>query len=449
MKLSAKLRILDATDKSGIKNMLLKSLSMLLSLIYTPLLLSYLGDEKYGLWATLLSIISWINYCDVGIGHGLRNLLTKELAEKKHDDAKHSVSTAYLILTTITTAVWLLLIVLCLTLNWKNVFSSEIDMKVPLIISFSFICINFVLALCNTLLYALHLSERVAFRSVLVQIGNIAGIVLLKQFTSEEHSLIWMSILFGATSLIVYIETSFRLFLKNPYLRPSINFFDKKKIKSISNVGIKFFVIQISCLLLYTVDNLLITHFFGATEVTPFHVVYKAFNMGFSFLSALTVPYWSKTTDALVSNNISWIRKAIKKMYAIYSVFAVAYVGLTILFKPLAALWLGKELTYQPGLIGIMCIYYILFSFVTVNTPFINGTGKINGQLVVSTAMGIINVPLSIFLGVNCGLGVVGVRLATTILMAIGAVYYPINLHIILRKAEKEAKQKRLTSDSD
>ena len=60
--------------------MMLKPVSMILSLMYTPILLNYLGNEKYGLWATLLSVINWVNYFDVGIGNGLRNLLAKELS---------------------------------------------------------------------------------------------------------------------------------------------------------------------------------------------------------------------------------------------------------------------------------------------------------------------------------------------------------------------------------
>jgi O-antigen/teichoic acid export membrane protein len=429
----------DAADISGLKNMGMKPIAMLLSFIYIPILLSYLGDEKYGLWTTILSVISWVNYFDVGIGHGLRNILTKELTEKRYKDAQKSVSTAYIALTGIAFVILVILIILTFTSNWYSVFNTTIDMKIPLLISFIFIVINFVLALCNTLLYALQMSERVALRNILVQVANVVGIMLLKWYSSP--SLIWMAILFGATNMIVYLATTITLFRRNDFLKPKGILFEKGKISAISNVGIKFFAIQISCMFLYTVDNMLITHYFGAAEVTPFHVTDKAFNMIFSFLNALTIPYWSKTTEALVKGDTAWVNRAIKKMYGVYAFFAVAYIILMFAFKPLARLWLGRELNYQPWIIAVMCLYYLLFSFVTVNTPFINGTGQINGQLIVSCAMGIMNVPLSIFLGVNCGLGVVGIRLATTILMAFVAVFYPINLRSILRRV------KSLTAD--
>ena len=42
-------------EKSLIKSasiaVLLRPISVLISLVYTPMMLSYLGDEQYGLWA--------------------------------------------------------------------------------------------------------------------------------------------------------------------------------------------------------------------------------------------------------------------------------------------------------------------------------------------------------------------------------------------------------------
>ena len=60
----------------------------------------------------------------------------------------------------------------------------------------------------------------------------------------------------------------------------------------------------------------------------------------------------------------------------------------------------------------------------------------LNCQLVLMTFMGAANIPLSIFLAKNCGLGVVGIRLATTILMAIAAIVFPINLRQIIGRIE-------------
>ena len=65
-----------------------KPLSMIVSYIYIPLVLNYLGVEKYGIWSTILTILSWISYFDIWVGNGLRNKLTESLAKKDNKEKK-------------------------------------------------------------------------------------------------------------------------------------------------------------------------------------------------------------------------------------------------------------------------------------------------------------------------------------------------------------------------
>lgn len=85
----------DKTIRSSFINLLLKPVNLILTLVYTPLLLSYLGDTRYGLWAIILSIISWVNYCDIGIGHGLRNILAKEFTCSDWKKQKNNFNSIY------------------------------------------------------------------------------------------------------------------------------------------------------------------------------------------------------------------------------------------------------------------------------------------------------------------------------------------------------------------
>lgn len=420
----------NSTARSGIINMFIKPFSLILSLIYTPLLVSYLGDEKYGLWATLLSIISWINYFDVGIGNGLRNLLSKEISQKQYDEATRSVSTAYVVLSGIASAVYIILIIFVFALDWHNIFSTPINMRPTLFISFTFICINFVLALSRTLLYALQKSETVAIRNCIVQIINLICLIVLKQFSSG--SLEAMAIVFGGSTLIVHIGTTIAIIKGNDYLRVHLNSFSKDKVSEIGRVGIKFFVIQIMALLVFTVDNLIISHYFGSAVVTPFSIANKVFNTAYSVLAAFLVPYWSSSTIAFTRKDYKWIKKSIKQVSGITCVFIIGYIFLLIIFRPLVKIWMGRELPFANGIPEIMCVFYIVYSILGVECQFINGSGRINIQLITYCFAGIVNVPLSIYLGVTLGLGSFGVRLASTVLVLVQIIALGINLNSIL-----------------
>lgn len=426
-----RIKTVDNAEKSGLISMAIKPISIILTIIYTPLLLSYLGDEKYGLWATILSIISWINYFDVGIGNGLRNSLTKAITGRDYFHAKKLVSTAYIVLSGISLLILIILLLSIFLLNWKTVFSTKVNVELALAITFVFISINFVLALANTLLYALQLAEKVAIRGCLIQLLNIAGMLLLLQ-TSKE-SLVYVSILFGSTTMIVNIFNTINIIKGRSYLKPSVKEFNKKCIPEICNTGIQFFIIQIMCLLMFTVDNLIISHFFGPSAVTPFSIANKVYYTGYSFLAAFLVPYWSGTTSAIEKGDYDWINKSIKKAIHVLFVFIGGSVFFTVFFKQIIFIWLHKQLEFDYGLPILMCVFYILYSILAIECQFINGTGKLKVQLIMYVFLGITNIPLSIIFGVLLGLDSFGVRLATTILVFIATIVLGVNLKTILK----------------
>lgn len=427
----------DKTAISGLTNMAFKPISMVLTILYTPLLLSFLGEEKYGLWATLLSIINWVNYFDVGIGNGLRNLLSRELSEEAYEEAKKSVSTAYIVLTCIAGALLLVLISATILLDWNVVFNTSIDMTWPLLISFSFICINFVLALAKTILYALQLSERVSLIAVLVQTLNLIGLLLLRKFTTG--SLVTVSILYGMTSFVVNILNTISIARKREYLIPSIHSFSATKIREICSVGVKFLVIQIMALVLFTTDNMLISHYFGSASVTPFSIADKIFNTAYTVLAAFLVPYWSRSTVAFAQNDYAWLSKSVKKVCKVGLLFLAGFTLLRVLFTPLVELWLGYVPNFENGIPTLMYLFYIAYSVLGIVCQFINGSGKVNIQLALYCFAGVVNIPFSIFLGVKCGMGTFGIRLASFILVLIQCIGLTINLMHLMSKVKKES----------
>lgn len=426
---------IDGTQKSAIINMMLKPISMALSFIYVPILISYLGTERYGLWATILTLISWINYCDVGIGQGLRNLLTKQLTESDYESAQKSITTAYIVLFSISIVLLCLIILTLFTVDCKKIFNTQIDIRTPLCISFIFICTNFVLALCNMLLHALQLSEKVSIRYCFTQVLNILGIEILSLYTSEN--LVLVSVLFGFTSSITYIYSTKRLFEKHKYLRIKFRCFDKTKIKEIAVVGVKFFLIQIPLIIIFGVDNLLVTNFYGGAMTASYSIVNSAFNAGYALFSAYIVPYWSRTTVALTNNDIEWIRKAAVRLNIIALISNVGLIILALLFEPLARLWVGKELTYPPYLVTVMCVYYCLLSIIMANVQIINGTGYLNIQLISNIVTSLLYIPTAYYFSKYCGFGVVGIKLAGVVLFSISAIIYPANLFWIIKKCER------------
>lgn len=57
--------------------------AIFVALFTTPAYIRYFdNNEILGAWFTILSILNWILYCDMGIGNGLRNSLVYAIANK-------------------------------------------------------------------------------------------------------------------------------------------------------------------------------------------------------------------------------------------------------------------------------------------------------------------------------------------------------------------------------
>ncbi len=426
-------------NKEVIKNiglgLIIKPVGILIGLFLIPLSISYLGVEKYGIWVTILSIISWINYFDVGIGNGLRNQLTKELALKNYKDSKEFISTAYVIITIISLLLFMVLGSIVFFLNWRSIFNSDVyDNKkfvAIIIVNLIFVSINFVLKIVTSIYYALQKSAIVGIMQILNQ-GIIIILLFLIKTNNFNSSIFVISYIYGFSMTIINIIFTLEIFLKNKTLIPKFNDFKYKKIKGIGSLGIKFFIIQIAVMIIFTTDNVIISKMFGASEVTPYSVTQKIFNLVLMIQTIVLTPLWSAITKAHAEKDYTWIKKILKKLHFLQILIVLVLIILYFIFPVLLKLWIKENIFVSKALV----IQFVLFGFIStwnnIYAYIFNGLGEVNYQLYLSIFAGIINIPLSIFLARDLGMGVTGVILGTNISLIFGAVSYPFRLKKIL-----------------
>lgn len=88
-----------------------------------------------------------------------------------------------------------------------------------------------------------------------------------------------------------------------------------------------------------------------------------------------------------------------------------------------------------------MAIYFFLQIWGSIYATVLNGIGHVNMQLVLGVSTAILNIPLSIFLGRECGLRTTGVLLATVICMLITDIPVTIHTHKFLNGMIKTYKK--------
>lgn len=434
MGLKSKIQTLKFDDKDSrivafnmLGNGICKPLSMIVSYIYVPIVMHYLGVEKYGVWATILSILSWISYFDIGIGNGLRNRLTEAIASEKKERGKSLIASAYAIIAIIMIVAALVFIFVAQLIDWHEVFGiGETDENFTHIVcvSVAFVASNFVLSICKNVLYALQKAAFVSVMELCTQLLNLCGLIIVSHFT--RGNLFLMSCVYGMSMIIVNVVTSIILFSRRKDIRPNISSVDIKTGIELTSLGMQFFIIQICALVLFTTDNLIISSLYGAIDVTPYTTVNKLFNVISHAFTALLAPIWSSVTKAKTQSNFIWLNKLINKLNLMMVPFFCGTVLLALVFKPLAGWWLKIELNYEHGLIALGALYCILTMWCNTYAYIANGLELMKMSMIVAVVQAVVNIPLSLYFAQVWNMKNTGVLLGTVLAMGISAIVTPI-----------------------
>jgi len=103
-----------------------KSGAILATFIAMPIMIHYLGVEKFGIWTTMLSLISWVMLFDLGIGNGLKNKVSESLAQGNTGLAVRYISTAYGLTGGVSLVLFLLFAIVSFYLPWQTIFNTHV-----------------------------------------------------------------------------------------------------------------------------------------------------------------------------------------------------------------------------------------------------------------------------------------------------------------------------------
>lgn len=415
-------------------NMLLSGLfrpiSMIVNLIYIPIVLRYLGVEKYGVWSTVLSILSWIGYLDIGIGNGLRNKLTASIAKKDIALSKRYISSTYAITVFIMVSFTIVAWILSGYVSWENVLGVEAfgeNLVLIIRLSIALTAFNFVLSICRNVLFALQKASVVSVLEPITQVLNLGGVLFLSSVSSSN--LLLIACIYGSAMIITNLVASLALYSKHKELRPTVYDVSLKTGGYLVNLGVQFFIIQLCALVLFTTDNLIISNLYGAIDVTPYSAVNRLFNAIAMMFTALLAPIWSSVTKAKVENNYEWMRMLIRKLWMLMVPFFAGAFVLGFVFEPVAIMWLGQALNFSPGLIILGVMYGLLTIWCNTYSYIANGLELMRPSIVVAVVQAVMNIPLSLFFAEALGWKSAGVLAGTVASMMVAAIAMPIYVH--------------------
>jgi len=424
-------------------SVIFKIASIIISFAIVPFMIIYLGKERYGIWLTILSVVSWFTISDLGLGQGLRNKLSETLGVNNIVESKEYISTAYASLLFISMSLFFISYIALIQLNFNKVFNSytltnkEFFNLMYCVVLLFFI--NFTISINKYIFYAFQKPALVSLQVLVINIIYLISLKILISRTKED--LLILSIIYFSSSILTIVLFTFVLFNKHKEIRPSVKYIKFNKLGNTFNIGIKFFITQLFLMIILHTDNMIITQILGPEEVVPYNLVQKLFNVvtmfhGGIFLNTL----WSSYTNAYVRKEYRWIKKTFNKTYLLLIFISVGIIILIIFTKIIINIWIGKNVMISNNLIIFRGIYTMLIAINGTNMSLLNGLSKINLQVWLTIIAGIINIPLSIYFAGILKMGSSGVMLGSifsVLILTIGSSiqsYKTINNELIKRE---------------
>jgi len=385
----------------------IKGISIAINLALVPLTIHYINPTQYGIWLTLSSIVAWFSFFDIGFGHGLRNRFAEAKAIGNFEKARIYISTTYAVLALIFTAVWLLFFVVNFFVDWSKILNAPPEMATELstlaLIVFSFFCLQIVLKTINTVIIADQKPAKAAFFDMLGQLISLIIIYLLTKYTNG--SLIYLGIYLGFAPIFVLIISSFWFYSNQyKYIAPALSFVKFAYTKDILGLGIKFFFIQFSAIIIFQTSNIIIIQVLGPGSVTIYNIANKYFFAVGMFFMIVLSPFWSAFTEAYTLRDFNWMKSTIKKLEKLWFVLVPSILIMLLFSNFIFDVWIGDTVKIPFIVSNMMALNVIFYTRYNIYMVLINGIGKIKLQLFVVLLMCTCFFPIAIYFTKRIGL---------------------------------------------
>ncbi|MDE6581812.1 MAG: MATE family efflux transporter, partial [Duncaniella sp.] len=302
--------------KNIIGSVLLKGMSIVVTLALVPLTIDYVNAEQYGIWLTLSSLMTWLTFFDIGLAMGLRNRFAEAKARGETERARQYISTAYAAIAVMALILVVISIPLCRIIDWcamlkvSEIYRAELTDVMQVL--FGAFAATLVLAVMSNILIGDQLTAVSSLVGVIGQVIVLAVIWILVK-TQEHGTLLTLAyVLAWIPPGVLFVATVILFCVRYRCYAPSPAMIRLTMVKDLLGIGGKFFIITVSMLFIFQLMNVIISRELGPLTVTEYNIAYRYFNTANMLAMLGLAPFWAASTDAYTKGNLDWISDKIR-----------------------------------------------------------------------------------------------------------------------------------------
>lgn len=422
-----------AIRKAGLAALGARSASIVTSLLSIPFVERYLGDERFGLYLTLISLIALLSLTDFGVGAALKTRIAQATGRDEISEVKALVSNAFFFLAFVSLVSITIAALLQLTVPWNVLFNvadpQAINEAGPAA------C---VLVICYALSLPLNIAKHTQeaiqkghLASIWEATGSLATLVALFVAIKMEANLPILIFAFvGAPLLTRLLNTIWFFKCNQAELAPSYGCIDGKTMRTLVNSGGLFVVLQIAGAGAFMSDNIVVAQMIGPSAVQHLAIPAQLFSLISMLMTVFLAPLWPAYGEAATRGDKAWVTRTLKT-----SIFSAGFVALTcgtclaVLSPWVLTLWVGDAVNVSATMLAGLVVWKALEAIGVAFSMYLNAMLVIRMQVILATLLLIITVPTKII--VAAYFGVSAIPWATSVCYAMVALI-PTSLWVYL-----------------
>jgi O-antigen/teichoic acid export membrane protein len=384
-----------------IANVVAAGARVLASIASVPMLVAYLGAEKYGLAVTIASMAMWLSFFDGGFGISLKNELIKAYGSKELD-ALHEKELASTAAGCVVAIVLIAGVVLTATIMGISVspllnLSDSLDegeARTFLIVAIWLFLLSLPLGISRSVYSARQEEYLVALPTL---IGMCGGLGLIYAATTYKWGLVvagngmLIGHIIGAALTTILLQARRHLF--------DVSCFRRDFVHRLANVGAAFVITQIAIVAIFQANGFIANLFLGQRHAAEFYLHYQVVIYAQSASQLAILAFWAPIGEAIVRNDRSWVSRTIMSLVAVVGLTTMAFaVSLVTWGREIFDIWSRGHIPWNPELGAVLSAYLVVSAVCGVPSTALAAAGDARNQAKAAVMHAILNVALATLL---------------------------------------------------
>jgi O-antigen/teichoic acid export membrane protein len=329
---------------------------IVIGFIMMPFMISTLGEELYGLWILIASVVGTYYLLDMGFSQAITRYVAKYIHQNETELANRVINTA-LILYSVLGLVVLLISVCAAKLGVEKLMGSSENITLVqtlLIISGLTLAIEFPSKAFPGIISAYL---RYDFIAMVRMIKTIADAVLIYVFLSAGYGLVaiaTITLITGTMSSIIYVCFTSSLFKE---LRFSKTLVDITTLKDVFHFSKWVFLFEMNNMFRNKMDIWFIAFFHSNTLLTVYYVAVRLTGYAIQFLAQATGFTGPVFTEFYAKAEHEKLQQSVVAFMKLNIFLGMVFiVGFYLLGENFIRLWMGESFAYHEAYICLLIL---------------------------------------------------------------------------------------------